>query len=634
VAEPFRDDLLAELLAAARSLNEYVPPERTRSQPAPAPVNGATGDRPGDAFNRSATWEEILEPHGWAKVRQFDRHSYWRRPGKDKGVSATADYCRTEAQGGLLYVFSSSAAPLEMDTGYSRFAAFAVLNHRGDFAAAARALSPAGSFTFGRKVPAAEAVESAGREADDGLALTCLTTIRGKPIRWLVPGYLPRGKTVLWGGDGGHGKSAGSLHVAACLTTARPCFGLRYEPPPPSEVLLISCEDDYSDTVLPRLLAAGADLSKVFRVDGVRAKGRDERPLPFSLAHYEALSQELARRPAVRLVIIDPAGSFVGRAKVDDHKNAELRALLDPLSEKAAQHEVCILIITHLNKAAAVKAVNRISGSNAYVNAVRAAFLLAPDTDDPAGRKLFMPIKFNLGPWPDALAYLPKALPLGEAKVITNLPAFSDLTEEDRERVGRQLFRIDWTGPVDVKADDVMIKGSQAERGPNKVDRCVDWLRTFIGAFAWYDEEILKAAEREGYTEDNVRRAKTLLRNRDSLKSRPIGQAGKWLNGFGDLRLLQRPPATPNTPHIPNTPKSPKTETSETSETSESEEIAERVFSLLSEGDLWSAAEVSERLKLDAARTAESLEQLVGAGRIERRSDFDVPTYAVPRAPL
>ncbi len=68
---------------------------------------------------------------------------------------------------------------------------------------------------------------SAGRNghAEDevsGLATTCLATIRPEPVRFLIPGHIPLGKLVLFAGDGGHGKSALTLGITACLTPAGP----------------------------------------------------------------------------------------------------------------------------------------------------------------------------------------------------------------------------------------------------------------------------------------------------------------------------------------------------------------------------------------------------------------------------
>ena len=90
--------------------------------------------RPGDDFNARATWEEILEPHGWIAMRNSDDTTYWRRPGKnDESHSATTNHLNSD----LLHVFSSTADPFEPDYSYTTFSAYALLNHGEDFHAAA-----------------------------------------------------------------------------------------------------------------------------------------------------------------------------------------------------------------------------------------------------------------------------------------------------------------------------------------------------------------------------------------------------------------------------------------------------------------------------------------------------------------
>lgn len=98
-------------------------------------------DRPGDAYNKTATWAEILEPHGWQYCHTTDDVSYWRRPEKiDGGVSASTGYKDT----GLLYVFSTAASPFLAETTYSKFSAYAHLNHDGSYHAATIALADEG----------------------------------------------------------------------------------------------------------------------------------------------------------------------------------------------------------------------------------------------------------------------------------------------------------------------------------------------------------------------------------------------------------------------------------------------------------------------------------------------------------
>jgi hypothetical protein len=90
--------------------------------------------RPGDDFNAVANWPDILEPHGWSLEFVGDGGvEHWSRPGKAGSTSATVNYADRD----LLYVFSTNAHPLESGRAYTKFSAFAILEHAGDFGAAA-----------------------------------------------------------------------------------------------------------------------------------------------------------------------------------------------------------------------------------------------------------------------------------------------------------------------------------------------------------------------------------------------------------------------------------------------------------------------------------------------------------------
>jgi hypothetical protein len=93
--------------------------------------------RPGDIFEADHTWEDILEPLGWAKVFTRGDTTYWRRPGKDSGVSATTGHCKG------FYAFSTSTS-FEARKSYTKFGMYAHLHHGGDHAAAARELAKQG----------------------------------------------------------------------------------------------------------------------------------------------------------------------------------------------------------------------------------------------------------------------------------------------------------------------------------------------------------------------------------------------------------------------------------------------------------------------------------------------------------
>jgi putative DNA primase/helicase len=123
----------------ALQLNQWAPPRRVA--PRRTATTPSSSSRPGDAFNATADWADILEPHGWHYMGTdgagADR---WCRPGKGGGVSATTNHAGLD----LLYVFSSNADPFEENKYNDKFAAYALLNHGGDFYAAAADLRARG----------------------------------------------------------------------------------------------------------------------------------------------------------------------------------------------------------------------------------------------------------------------------------------------------------------------------------------------------------------------------------------------------------------------------------------------------------------------------------------------------------
>lgn len=135
--DPITAEERAELHRIARTFDAMPRQEGREERPPPARGDGEL--RPGDDFNARTTWPELLEPHGWARVFERGGETYWRRPGKAFGISATTNYKGFD----LLYVFSTSA-PFETERGYDRFGAYAILNHGGALGAAARALADRG----------------------------------------------------------------------------------------------------------------------------------------------------------------------------------------------------------------------------------------------------------------------------------------------------------------------------------------------------------------------------------------------------------------------------------------------------------------------------------------------------------
>jgi hypothetical protein len=92
----------------------------------------------------STTWAEILEPHGWVLLRSDTRGENWEPSGRSgdhaPGAALTREY-------GPLTVFTTST-DFEARKPYSKFDAYAVLNHHSDGRAAAKALHSQGFGVF------------------------------------------------------------------------------------------------------------------------------------------------------------------------------------------------------------------------------------------------------------------------------------------------------------------------------------------------------------------------------------------------------------------------------------------------------------------------------------------------------
>ena len=142
-----------------RSL-DAMPTAETIDAAAAAPKQGE-GLTPGDDFNARAKWADILPP-GWKQVGVHAGVTYWRRPGKEIGVSATSG----RNDGDNFYVFTTSTQ-FEAEKPYSKFAAKALLEFGGDYSACAKQLRKDGYGGI-QLAPAIAAPSPIGDDSDIG----------------------------------------------------------------------------------------------------------------------------------------------------------------------------------------------------------------------------------------------------------------------------------------------------------------------------------------------------------------------------------------------------------------------------------------------------------------------------------
>src|SRR5262249_46355549 len=154
-----------------------------------------------------------------------------------------------------------------------------------------------------------------------------------------------------------------------------------------------TAEDDLEDTVVPRLMAAGADLT---RIHFIKMVGLKDGQRMFSLVtDIEKLRQKIDEVGNVKLIQIDPVTAYMGVGKVDSYRTGDVRAVLSPLKELAEEKHLAIVGIMHFNKKADVNnAMLRVSDSLAYVAASRHCYAVIEDAEH--DRMLFVKAKNNV----------------------------------------------------------------------------------------------------------------------------------------------------------------------------------------------------------------------------------------------
>jgi len=248
------------------------------------------------------------------------------------------------------------------------------------------------------------------------------STIKPRRMIWLR--WLPRGTLSILAGNGGLGKSCLLIDLAAELSRS----GI------PS--LLVTGEDNAETIVVPRLLAAGANLHLV-------ALWRDPLVLPDDLA---ALAKAITDLKA-GFVAIDPMSAFLASG-IDSHKAASLRQVLSPLTRLAEDLDCTMAVLGHLNKGGGYEAAQRVAGSEALVNAARHALLVAPDPEDPT-RNILSVFKSNVTV---ADRIVPLAYRIEESRV-----------EADGESDPLRVPRIVWLGEAPEVDRKTLLKASDPE---------------------------------------------------------------------------------------------------------------------------------------------------------------------------
>jgi len=236
-----------------------------------------------------------------------------------------------------------------------------------------------------------------GIQSLTGIRLTDIA-MRRKDFLWL--GRIPLGTISLVSGKPGCGKSLAALSFIACVTTGSPWPDGAENTMGPRSVLLAATEDDFEDTIKPRLAALGADMSRIVSIQrSVDFSKKTARPLQLK-EDTKLLLAALQDNPDIVLVVLDPITGFYG--DVDGNSNKDIRPILQNIAKVCRDTKVCFVVIVHENKRAEANATDKILGAGALSQVIRSGMRFSPD---PKGGYIMANIKNNLGKSGGGLRY-------------------------------------------------------------------------------------------------------------------------------------------------------------------------------------------------------------------------------------
>lgn len=324
-----------------------------------------------------------------------------------------------------------------------------------------------------------------------GVTLTRADKIAPEAVAWLWRGWIARGKVHVVAGAPGTGKTTAALSLVATLTT-----GGRWPDGSQAQVgdaLIWSGEDSPQDTLIPRLIAAGADRKRVHIISGfIDERGRR----PFDPAtDIAVLSERLAvLSPPPMLLVIDPLVSAIAG---DSHKNAEVRRALQPLVELAQVRGVAVYGISHFSKGTQGRdPTERVTGSLAFGALARVVMATAKLPEHEGCGRILVRVKSNLGPDSGGFGY---DLEEVELDAYPGVRATRVLWGAALEGTARDLL-----GRADAQEDD-----QEGEEGAQTVIEC--FVRACLAGGPVTARQMQDDAKSAGYLWHQVKNAATRI---------------------------------------------------------------------------------------------------------------------------
>jgi putative DNA primase/helicase len=317
--------------------------------------------------------------------------------------------------------------------------------------------------------------------------LISFSDIEPLETEWLWAGRIPLGCITLLAGAPGQGKSYVTASMAGIITT-----GSNWPDGDPCElgdVLFVTSEDDPARVTLPRLIAHGAVRNRCRLLKGVKVTSKNSDPflVAFTLQHIDILREAAKRMPNLRLIVLDPIGSFIG-GRVDSDKDNKVREVLQPLAALAQELNIAVVVVVHHRKSSGDgTADDKVLGSIGFVGLARSVLHVAPVDELDKDRRALVQGKTNFGQRCSSLEYR-----------IQGTPA-----------------TVKWSAdPIDIGADELLSVSRGDSRGkrspgpkPAKRDAAEETLRGILTGKRMRVTEVMDQMKQAGFSVPTIQRA-------------------------------------------------------------------------------------------------------------------------------
>lgn len=322
------------------------------------------------------------------------------------------------------------------------------------------------------------------------------SSIRLRRVEWLWNDRIALGEMSLLAGREGLGKSAISVWLAAQVSKGLLPGAYLGKP---RNVLYLATEDSWDKTIAPRLVAAGADMDKVFYEQledyGSIYLPRDTARMALTIEAYN-----------IGFMAMDPIMSYMGVSS-NTYNGREVRASLEPIIKVCHEKDCAMLGLIHFNKSGTDDILNKITDSKAFTQLTRTVTVVMPreneDGEVQKGIGIIDTVKNNLGSM---------NIPALNYEIVSH----EVMTEDGPTSAG--LLRI--LGEASERSED-LIREQTADLYRGQTKDAAEWLMEYIqenDGCVW-QKDAVNAGARHDFKTHTLRRAMKRLK----LKSQRMG---------------------------------------------------------------------------------------------------------------